>query len=426
MAIETKFNIAAEDVIALSSRGNEPKWFVNLRLDALAKVSSLELPKPDKTKITNWDFESFDRSGLCVEAANKIVATKSEHSMFVQRDNTVVKISLNEEATSKGVVVKSFVEALDMFGEIIKCTFMQYEAIKTESHKLSAIHTALINGGVFVYVPKNVVLESPLEVFFELNSAKANQVNHVLLIAEENSQVTFVENYIATINGTKIVNHISEVYVGKNANVTYSVIEQLPECATSYINRSAYVDRDGRMNWAYGVMNDGNTVSENLTLLSGNGSSADVKTVVVGSGLQKQNFTTKITHRGQNTEANILKHAVVKDEAVNIFNGIGFIEKGASKSNAQQSSRVLMLSEKARGDANPILLIDEDDVMAGHATSVGKVDTEQLYYLMSRGISRENAEKILIHAFLAPVVREMSSEEIKNRLVEAIERKLMK
>ena len=126
----------------------------------------------------------------------------------------------------------------------------------------------------------------------------------------------------------------------------------------------------------------------------------------------------------RNTEGFILKHGVMKDAASSIFNGIGKIEKGASGANAVQESRVLMLSERARGDANPILLIDEDDVMAGHAASVGRVDPMQLYYLMSRGITQAEAERLIIHGFLAPVVEKLPIEAVKRQLIEIIERKV--
>lgn len=171
-------------------------------------------------------------------------------------------------------------------------------------------------------------------------------------------------------------------------------------------------------------MNDGDTVSENITRLIGDGSYGDTKTVVVGRGEQTQNFTTSVIHYGKHTEGYILKHGVMKDSATSIFNGIGKIEHGASKSNAEQESRVLMLSEKARGDANPILLIDEDDVTAGHAASVGRVDPTQLYYLMSRGIPKAEAERLIIHGFLAPVVNEIPIEGVKKQLIEIIERKV--
>ena len=171
-------------------------------------------------------------------------------------------------------------------------------------------------------------------------------------------------------------------------------------------------------------MNDGNTISENTTNLIGDGSFGDTKSVVVGRGEQTQNFTTRVIHHGKRTEGFILQHGVMKDSATAIFNGIGKIEHGASKSNAEQESRVLMLSEKARGDANPMLLIDEDDVMAGHAASVGRVDPVQLYYLMSRGIDQKEAERLVVHGFLAPVVDQLPIEPVKKQLTEVIERKV--
>jgi len=146
--------------------------------------------------------------------------------------------------------------------------------------------------------------------------------------------------------------------------------------------------------------------------------------VTVGRGEQTQNFTTQIIHYAKNTTSNILKHGVTKDSSTSIFNGVGKIEHGASKSNAEQESRILMLSEKARGDANPMLLIDEDDVVAGHAASVGRVDPVQLYYIMSRGIAKHEAERLIIHGFLAPVVNQLPIEGVKKQLVEVIEGKV--
>lgn len=210
----------------------------------------------------------------------------------------------------------------------------------------------------------------------------------------------------------------------QGAQVKFGAVDLLAKDVTTYVNRRGVVGRDGRIDWALGLMNDGNTISENVTNLMGDGSYADTKTVTIGRGNQTQNFTTKVVHFGKHSEGWILKHGVQKDSATSIFNGIGKIEHGASKSNAQQSSRVLMLDEKARGDASPILLIDEDDVMAGHAASVGRVDPVQLYYLMSRGIPKREAERLVIHGFLAPVVNELPIEGVKAQLVEVIERKV--
>jgi Fe-S cluster assembly protein SufD len=247
----------------------------------------------------------------------------------------------------------------------------------------------------------------------------------VLVVADDNSSVTYVENYISTMETSNtLANILTEVITNTNARVQYGAVDNLAKGVTTYVNRRGVTGRDSRIEWALGLMNEGNTISENTTNLLGDGSYGDTKTVVVGRGEQIQNFTTKVVHFGKHTEGYILKHGVMKDSATSIFNGIGKIEHGASKSNAEQESRVLMLSEKARGDANPILLIDEDDVTAGHAASVGRVDPTQLYYLMSRGIPKAEAERLVIHGFLAPVVNQLPIEKVKQQLTEVIERKV--
>jgi Fe-S cluster assembly protein SufD len=283
----------------------------------------------------------------------------------------------------------------------------------------------LLNGGAFVYVPKNVEVKEPIQSIFLVDDADATLFNHVLIVAEDNSSVTYVENYFSTVETTNgIANIVTEVIANANAKVTYGAVDTLNKGYTTYVNRRGVAGRDARIEWALGLMNDGDTISDNTTYLMGDGSSGDTKTVVVGRGEQKQNFTTQVIHYGLRSDGQILKHGVMKDSASSIFNGIGKIEHGATKANAEQESRVLMLSEKARGDANPILLIDEDDVTAGHAASVGRVDPLQLYYLMSRGISKQEAERLVIHGFLAPVVNELPIEGVKKQLVEVIERKV--
>ena len=282
-----------------------------------------------------------------------------------------------------------------------------------------------MNGGVFLYVPKNVELKEPIQAVFLHDDEDANVFNHVLIVAEDNSSVTYVENYISTVESKdNVFNIVTEVIANQNARVQYGAVDNLAKGITTYVNRRGTAARDARIEWSLGLMNDGNTVSDNTTNLVGDGSFGDTKMVVVGRGEQTQNFTTKIVHFGKNTEGYILKRGVMKDSATAIFNGIGKIEHGASKSNAEQESRLLMLSEKARGDANPMLLIDEDDVTAGHAASVGRVDPEMLYYLMSRGISKHEAERLVIHGFLAPVVDQLPIEGVKKQLVEVIERKV--
>lgn len=433
MTVETKLALTEQDVRSYSVAKQEPNWFAEYRIRALAAAENLPLPTPDKTKIDKWNFTEFPvhavESGTFTSLAElpeevKSIVTDGQQSVYIQRNNTPAFIQVSDELTSKGVIFTDILTAIRDHEDLVKKYFMT-NGVKVDEHKLTSLNAALLNGGVFVYVPKNVVLEEPLQAVFMLDDTQTSLFNHTIVVADTNSSVTYVENYLSTVeNATGIVNIISEVFAEDNASVTYGAVDVLDKGITTYVNRRGVANRNSRIEWALGLMNDGDTISENVTHLVGDASYGDTKTVVVGRGKQKQNFTTKVIHWGKHSEGYILKHGVMKDEASSIFNGIGKIEHGATKANAEQESRVLMLNEKARGDANPILLIDEDDVTAGHAASVGRVDPLQLYYLMSRGISKQNAERLVIHGFLAPVVSILPIEGVKKQLTEVIERKV--
>jgi Fe-S cluster assembly protein SufD len=349
----------------------------------------------------------------------------NDTNVMVQHQNQKANIQLSPKYAEKGVIFTDIHTAIKEHSELFQKHFMKTVVDITEN-KLTALHVALINNGTFLYVPKNVELEAPLQSVFVIDEKQANLYSHVLIVVEDNSSLTYVENYISTEEAQGVANIVAEVIVGQNSRVSFGAVDTMSSGITTYVNRRGNVARDGKLEWALGCMNDGDTISDNVTNLIGDGAMGDTKLVTIGRGEQKQNFTTNITHIGKRSEGYILKHGVQKDNATSIFNGIGKIEHGASKSNAEQTSRVLMLNEKARGDANPILLIDENDVTAGHAASVGRVDPTQLYYLMSRGIPKSEAERLVIHGFLAPVVNELMIEKVRDQLVEIIERKVRK
>ena len=435
MTTETKLSFDKGNVSSFSKENNEPAWFEEFRLKALNDFENLAMPRPDKTKIDKWNFTQFNQHTVKSDAYTSLAELPEEvkelvdvdaekMNLYIQRNQTPAFLSLSEELKEKGVIFTDILSAVREHGNLVKKYYMT-QAINADEHRLTALHAALVNGGVFLYVPKNVEISEPIQAVFVHDQAEANLFNHVIVVAEDNSAVTYVENYISTVETSDTqVNILTEVIANVNARVRYGAVDNLAKGITTYVNRRGVAGRDAKIEWALGLMNEGNTISENTTNLLGDGSEGDTKTVVVGRGEQTQNFTTKVVHFGRNTIGNILNHGVVKDSATCIFNGIGKIEHGASKSDAEQTSRVLMLSEKARGDANPILLIDEDDVMAGHAASVGRVDPVQLYYLMSRGISKTEAERLVIHGFLAPVVTQLPVEGVKKQLTEVIERKV--
>jgi Fe-S cluster assembly protein SufD len=435
MTTETNLSFDKDFVRSFSKEMNEPAWMEEFRVNAFELSENLPMPRPDKTKIDKWNFTQFDNhtvksevftslAGLPEEVKALIGDEAAAKNLYIQRNQTPAYISLSEELKAQGVIFTDIFTAVREHSELVQ-KYLLTEAVKTDEHRLIAFHAALINGGAFLYIPKNVEIKEPIHSIYLHDDAEANLFNHVIVVADDNSSVTYVENYLSTIESANgVFNIVTEVIAKAGAKVQYGAVDTLAKGVTTYVNRRGSAGRDARIEWALGLMNEGNTISENTTNLVGDGAYGDTKTVVVGRGEQTQNFTTKVVHFGKNTEGYILKHGVMKDSASSIFNGIGHILHGASKSNAEQESRVLMLSEKARGDANPILLIDEDDVTAGHAASVGRVDPVQLYYLMSRGIPKKEAERLVIHGFLAPVVNQLPIEGVKKQLTAVIERKV--
>ncbi|WP_186578168.1 Fe-S cluster assembly protein SufD [Aquibacillus kalidii] len=434
MTVDTKLPYEKDYVSKFSEKRNEPEWMKSLRLQALELTETLPMPKPDKTNITKWNFSKFDHdvSGQEISSLEELpedikVFLDMENkngNLVIQRNESVAYKSLDASLQEKGVILTDLQSAIQEHSELVQRYFMK-DAVSIDENRLTALHTALMNGGVFVYVPKNVVVEEPLQAIFWQEDPKVGSFNHVIVVAEENSSVTYVENYISHNQDEEAVaNIVTEVIAHDNASVSFGAVDNFAKGTTVYVNRRGIAYRDAKIEWALGQMNDGNTASENITHLIGDNSVSQAKAVTVGRGNQIQNLTAKIVNFGLNSDGYILQHGVMKDSASSVFNGIGKIEHGASKSNAEQESRVLMLSKDARGDANPILLIDEDDVTAGHAASVGRVDPIQLYYLMSRGISKQEAERLIIHGFLAPVVNEIPIQSVKDQLTKVIEGKV--
>ncbi|WNB92915.1 Fe-S cluster assembly protein SufD [Bacillus sp. NEB1478] len=431
MSVDTSLRFDKDYVTGFSNSRQEPAWLQELRLQALELANNLPMPKPDKTKIDKWNFTEFkhEATGNAVafnelpEDVKALIGTEEEaKNVLVIHNGNLVYFTLEEEVKSQGVIYTDLLTAAKENEDLMKKYFMK--AVAADENRLTALQAALVVNGAFLYVPKNVEVSSPIQAIYYQDD-EAALFNHVILAVEDNSSVTYVENYLSTNDTTEsVANIVSEVYAGSGSKVVYGAVDNLAKGMTSYINRRGRADRDARIEWALGQFNDGNTVSDNTTHLIGDGSFTDTKTVTIGRGDQKQNFVAQIFNHGKHSEGYILTHGVMKDNASSIFNGITKIEHGATKSHGEQTERVLMLSEKARGDANPILLIDEDDVTAGHAASVGRIDPLQMFYLMSRGIAKAEAERLIIHGFLAPVVSQMPLESVKKRLVEVIERKV--
>ncbi|GAK38778.1 Fe-S cluster assembly protein SufD [Paenibacillus urinalis] len=431
MTTQTILPVDSEALRALSEGRNEPAWLSEGRQAALDLAGNLALPKLEKTKIERWNLSAYGQYKTSdaitlnetPEAIASLIKDEQDGTLLIQRGSSVVYSNLSKELADQGVIFTDLETAVREHEDLVKSHL--HTAVKSDEHQLAALHTAIWNGGVFLYVPRNVVIEKPVQAILLAEDGTATFAPHVLIIADTNSSVVYVDNYVSgNLEAPVFHNGVAEVFVKPGAKVRFATVHQFGDQVTDITYRRAVVENDGTIEWIVGEMNTGNTASDTLSILKGNGSNSDQKTIAVGAGSQKLNYTTQAKHFGKSSASQMITRAVMREEASAIINGITKIEHGATKADGQQTERVLMLSPKARGDANPILLIDEDDVTAGHAASVGQVNQEQIYYLMSRGISRENAERLIIYGFLAPVVSDIPLEELQVQLQSLVERKL--
>ena len=400
----------------------EPEWLASLRQKAFDKIDQLDLPIIERVKFHRWNLGDGRISESDPLASVPDFTSLGDNLKFIQTGTQTVLEQLPADLAEQGVVFTDFHTALEEIPELVEKHFMS--AVKYDEDKLAAYHTAYFNSGAVLYVPDNVEIDQPIEgIFYQDSESDVPFNKHILIIAGKHSKVNYLERLETYGEGSVPVtaNITVEVIAQAGAQIKFSAIDRLGENVTAYISRRGKLDNDAMIDWAIGVMNEGNVVADFDSDLYGKGSHADMKVVALSSGKQVQGIDTRVTNYGCNSIGNILQHGVILEKGTLTFNGIGHIIKGAKGADAQQESRVLMLSDQARSDANPILLIDENDVTAGHAASIGQVDPEDMYYLMSRGLDKATAERLVVRGFLGSVIVEIPVKEVRDEMIENID-----
>lgn len=414
-----------EKLVAFSQAHAEPAWLQERRLEALKAMPNLELPAIERVKFHRWNLGDGTLTENDELANVPDFMAIGDNPTLVQVGTQTVLEQLPMELINQGVVFTDFYTAFEEIPEVIATHFGQ--AVAFDEDKLAAYHTAYFNSAAILYVPDHLEITAPIETIFLQDSDSDVPFNkHVLVIAGKESKFTYLERFESIGNGSqKASANISvEVIAQAGSQIKFSAIDRLGSSVTTYISRRGRLDKDASIDWALSIMNEGNVVADFDSDLVGQGSQADLKVVAVSSGRQVQGIDTRVTNYGQHTIGHILQHGVILERGTLTFNGIGHILKGAKGADAQQESRVLMLSDQARSDANPILLIDENEVTAGHAASIGQVDPEDMYYLMSRGLDQDTAERLVIRGFLGAVIAEIPIPSVRQEIIKGLDGKL--
>ena len=418
-----KLKLSIKTLQSIFSNTNEPTWFLNTRKLALYKSYTLPFPKLESMELERWNLFNVDFSTLRLENEGNVdiaeYGINSDDFAVVQKNNTIVHINIPEKYADE-VVIKDIFTAMN--DDHIKDSFMS--VVDYADSKVTAVHYTLLNAGLFIDVKDNAVIEEPLQ-YIVISDKEQSLFNHVTIQVGNNAKFNFIENYVNNQKEDKApFSLVSEVIAHEGAQINYSSITNQPGEKRGTILRRGLTYRDSLINWNVAAMDEADVYHDNTTNILGDGSEANLKIVTLGVKEQKTYFNSEVVNQGLSSKGDILQHGVLLDKSHIVFNGVGFIVKGATGSNAYQSSRMLTLSSEAKADANPMLLIDENDVMAGHGASLGRIDEEQLYYLQSRGLTRKESSRLLVHGFLSPVISELTVDKIKELVTVLIDEKI--
>lgn len=415
---------AKQQLTVASQQNEEPASLLDRRLAARDLMAQLRLPRMQRFNFRDWPLIA-DQPLEWVSSDTDLekIAPDDEVIRVTQVGQTTVKVHIPERLRAAGVVLTDIFTAARQYPEMFEKYFMS--AIKTDENLLTAYHVAYLNAGLFLYVPKNVEIEKPIEAeLVQDNTQGQPLISHILVVADRGSKVKFIQHLTTVGDQANPANMMIELIARDNSEIDFSSLDELGAQTHTYFKRRADIGRDAHVEWAVGLMNDGNTVGDMDSELLGEGGYANSKMIAVTTRKQEVGVNNRVTNHGKHTTGLINQRGVILENSELIFNGIGQIIHGAHGSKADQQNRVLIMSDQARGDANPILLIDENDVEAGHAASVGPVDPHQMYYLMSRGIPRKQAERMVIRGFLGAVLSAIPAADVRNKLVGILERKL--
>ena len=418
-----KLKLSIKTLQSIFSNTNEPTWFLNTRKLALYKSYTLPFPKLESMELERWNLFNVDFSTLRLENEGNVdiaeYGINSDDFAVVQKNNTIVHVNIPEKYADK-VIIKDIFTAMN--DDHVKDSFMS--VVDYAESKVTAVHYTLLNAGLFIDVKDNAVIEEPLQ-YIVISDKEQSLFNHVTIQVGNNAKFNFIENYVNNQKEDKApFSLVSEVVAHEGAQINYSSITNQPGEKRGTILRRGLTYRDSLINWNVAAMDEADVYHDNTTNILGDGSEANLKIVTLGVKEQKTYFNSEVVNQGLSSKGDILQHGVLLDRSHIVFNGVGFIVKGATGSNAYQSSRMLTLSSEAKADANPMLLIDENDVMAGHGASLGRIDEEQLYYLQSRGLTRKESSRLLVHGFLSPVISELTVDKIKELVTVLIDEKI--
>ncbi len=348
-----------------------------------------------------------------------------QETFAVQVDSQIASVSVHSGLEKEGILFTDIKSVLDKFPDRFLSHFSK--AVNPGDDKFAALNNAFYTTGVFLYVPKGLTVKVPFRNLVIVKSRGKAAIAHNIIIADENSKVTFLQEAYSSLDpakqGPALFSEVTEVFLNEGAEVNFSSIQNFEGDVHSFINRRSVGGKDSRVNWTIGHVGGGITRSRMDSLLNGTGASAEDVEIVFGTETQKFDIVTDLSHVSPHTTGHVLARGILKDSARSVFKGMIRIGKGAKNSNSYLAEHAMILSKKARADAIPGLEIETNEVKATHSASVSQIDEEQVFYLMARGLPQSEAQKLIILGFLHPAVERIPLRTVRAGIQYLIEEK---
>lgn len=425
-----------EIVRQISELKKEPQWMLDFRLHALQVFNSKPMPKwggainldfqdiyyyikPTEQQGRTWDDvpaeikDTFEKLGI-PEAERKYLS-----GVKAQFESEVIYGSLKQDLADKGVIFTDTDTAVREYPELLREYFGKI--IPTEDNKFAALNSAVWSGGSFIYVPKGVKIEFPLQAYFRINEENMGQFERTLIIVDEGAQVHYVEGCTAPMYTSESLHSaVVEVVVKRNGRCRYTTIQNWANNIYNLVTKRAHAYADSVMEWVDGNLGSQLTMKYPAVHMLEPGARGEILSIAFANRGQHQDAGAKLVHQAPNTTGQIISKSISKNGGRASYRGLARVDKGATGSRCNVVCDALILDDISRSDTYPYIEVLEQDVSIGHEASVSRIGEEQLFYLNSRGLSQAEASTMIVNGFIEPLVKELPMEYAVelNRLIQ--------
>lgn len=424
---QTNRGLSEEIVKEISKQKNEPEWMLNLRLKAYHKFCEMPMPSWGPN-LSNLDF---DNTIYYVKATDKVekswddvpedvkqtfeklgipeAEAKYLSGVSTQYDSEVVYENMLKEVEEKGIIFMDTDSALKKYPELFKEYFAKL--VPMSDNKFAALNTAVWSGGTFIYIPKNVKLDMPLQAYFRINTKDMGQFERTLIIVDEGADVHYLEGCTApNYSSDSLHAAVVEIYIKDNAHCRYTTIQNWSNNVYNLVTKRAKVEANGHMEWIDGNLGSGITMKYPCCILNGDSAKGTCISVAFAKDQQILDAGAKMIHLAPHTSSKIISKSIGHNGGEVSYRGIVKHTKNAINAKSSIECDTILMDDKSKSDTIPINIIDNDTSSIAHEATVSKINDEQLFYLMSRGLSEEQATQMIIMGFIDEFSKELPME----------------